>query len=161
VAKIVVPTPNTTITSAWGKSVADQLNAHSEVRERYTTIAPSLNIPAGGTASAGAFTFTAPVTGPMFVDVFAMIVSATANAGDQHLYCQVAVVGTTPAASNTDQSAAILNPFKAVTLPIKGYWANVAAGAAVQINFKFDAVGPNALRVDRIAGTVRNWATFP
>jgi len=26
VAKIVVPTPNTTITSAWGKSVADALN---------------------------------------------------------------------------------------------------------------------------------------
>jgi hypothetical protein len=31
VAKIVVPTPNTTITSAWGKSVADAINNAAEL----------------------------------------------------------------------------------------------------------------------------------
>jgi hypothetical protein len=50
VAKIVVPTPNTTITSVWGKSVADTLNA-GDVQAGYFT---------GTTNASGDLTVTFP-----------------------------------------------------------------------------------------------------
>jgi hypothetical protein len=47
VAKIVVPTPNTTITSAWGKSVADAINGSAELA--YTQITANVTVTAAET----------------------------------------------------------------------------------------------------------------
>jgi hypothetical protein len=82
VAKIVVPTPNTVITSAWGTSVADALNLDWELAyaERTTTMAIGTGVEANANSIAitGAITLDAH---PILLEFFAPQVTLPAGVG--------------------------------------------------------------------------------
>ena len=71
-AKIVIPTPNTTITSAWGKSVADAINLDWELG--YGERTSPLAIGPGTEATSNTVAGTAPIVldgRPILVEFFA------------------------------------------------------------------------------------------
>ncbi|HKY67413.1 MAG TPA: hypothetical protein VJM49_13620 [Acidimicrobiales bacterium] len=59
---IVVPTPNTTITSAWGKSVADAINAAVPRELAYAQVTASKTVTAGAEVSADPVVLAPSVT---------------------------------------------------------------------------------------------------
>jgi hypothetical protein len=107
---IVVPTPNTTITSAWGKSVADAINALQLPRElAYAQITANKSITATG-AVGGDAVVSAPATvfdgSAVALDFFSpAVVPASIAAATVQLFlyeggtvlCTLAVVSTTTA----------------------------------------------------------------
>ena len=160
-AKIVVPTPNTTITSAWGKSVADQLNIASEPIERFANVSPAMTLGPNGASATVFLTFTATVAGSMHLDILA-VVANTGSAALQQVILYAGGAGTFPTVTDAPQTTYANNAFGTVTLPIRARWANVAAGAAVIIGVTMTvAGGPATLRLDRLAGTARLWPTYP
>jgi hypothetical protein len=88
---IVVPTPNTVITSAWGKSVADAINAAPGTELAYAQITANVTVTAGAEASAnlvvGAPAIALDGSTAILVEFFAaaVIPAALANA-TVHLY---------------------------------------------------------------------------
>jgi hypothetical protein len=82
---IVVPTPNTVITSAWGKSVADALNAIIPHELAYTQSTATKLVTVGVEASADAVVIGPAVTydgaTPVIVECFAPAVVPAAVAG--------------------------------------------------------------------------------
>jgi hypothetical protein len=90
---IVVPTPNTTITSAWGKSVADAINALQLPRElAYAQITAGKTI-ANTTETAADLVVAAPAvtfdgTTAVLVEVFspAVVPAAVAGSGLVHIW---------------------------------------------------------------------------
>jgi len=84
---IVVPTPNTTITSAWGKSVADQLNLVHELVYAQTVTAVGM---VGVTAPTAVTLVAGPATtfdgAPVMVEFYAAQAQCGAGAGTAILF---------------------------------------------------------------------------
>jgi hypothetical protein len=87
---IVVPTPNTTITSAWGKSVADALNkwpapgAGAEIV--YAQITAPITVTSTAAAAAHTFVDGGPATydgSPVVLEAFSPYVTCPAGGGTQ------------------------------------------------------------------------------
>jgi hypothetical protein len=82
VAKIVVPTPNTTITSAWGKSVADAINLDWELA--YAELTSPLAIGPSGEATSNSVAITGPITHdgrPILIEFFAPVIQLPPGVG--------------------------------------------------------------------------------
>ena len=143
---IVIPVTNTTITSAWGKSVADALNAMAG--DQFLQLTPNVDVPTTETAYTLG-TFTAPVAGTLTVHGLVTLGPGTiAGVGR----C-IARLGPTSSPAPTAMPygtgpEVAVNTYNA-TIPIIGRMA-VTAAQSVTIRVAVTALG-NVMKLPHIA----------